>query len=113
MTEGSLKEILVRFSFRYQAMPQSITEMSPAELFINQKLRSVFDLLNPLILNRVESAQNRQRVSHDKQVKSRISILGGTIYACRYMARHLSGLKFLQIRQGCSRSDAVDNLLNG
>ena len=66
MTEGSLKQKLARFLFSYRTTPQSTTGVSPAELLMNKKLRSVLDLLNPLISNRVESAQDRQIVSHDK-----------------------------------------------
>ena len=66
MTEGSLKQKLARFLFSYRTMPQSTTGVSPAELLMNKKLRSVLDLLNPLISNRDESAQDRQIVSHNK-----------------------------------------------
>ena len=54
--------------------------MSPAALLMNRKLKSVFDLLNPLISNRVESAQDRQIVSHGKRVQSRTFAPGDKIY---------------------------------
>ena len=42
ITEGSLKQRLARFLFSYRTTPQSITGVSPAELLMSQKLRSVF-----------------------------------------------------------------------
>ena len=80
MTEGSLKQKLARFLFSYRTTPQSTNGVSPAKLLMNRKLRSVLDLLNPLISNRVESAQDRQIVSHDKRVQSRKFAPGDTIY---------------------------------
>ena len=85
MTEGSLKQKLARFLFSYRTTPQSTTGVSPAELLMNKKLRSVLDLLNSLISNRVESAQDRQIVSHDKRVQSRTFAPGDTIYVCNYI----------------------------
>ena len=40
--------------------------------------------MNPLISNRVEAAQDRQIVSHDKRVQSRTFALGDTIYVRNY-----------------------------
>ena len=51
---------------------------------MNQKLKSVLDLLNPLVSNRVESAQDRQIVSHDKPVQPRKFAPGDAIYVRNY-----------------------------
>ena len=53
MTEGSLKQKLVRFLFSYHTTPHSTT----AELLMNHKLKPVLDLLNPRLSDRVVSAQ--------------------------------------------------------
>ena len=47
MTEGSLRQKLARFLFSYRTTPHSTTGVSPAELLMNRKLKSVLDLLNP------------------------------------------------------------------
>ena len=43
MTEGSLAQKLVRFLFSYRITPQSTTGVSPSELLMNRKLRSVLN----------------------------------------------------------------------
>ena len=44
--------------------------VSPSELLMNRKLKSVLDLLKPNVTDRVESSQASQKVSHDKRAKS-------------------------------------------
>ena len=55
MTEGSLRQKLARFLFNYRITPQSTTEVSPSELLMNRKLRSVLDLLNPNLTEKESS----------------------------------------------------------
>ena len=84
MTEGSLKQKLSRFLFSYRRTPQSTIGVSPAELSMNRKLRSVLDLLNPSLTNKVKSSQSAQKVSHDKRAKPRIFACGDTVYVRNY-----------------------------
>lgn len=67
MTEGSLRQKLARFLFNCRITPQSTTGVNPSELLMNQKLRSVLDLLNPNLTEKVESSQSTQKVSHNKK----------------------------------------------
>ena len=53
MKEGSLAQTLARFLFSYRITPQSTTGVSPSELLMNRKLRSVLDLLKPNVTDRV------------------------------------------------------------
>ena len=66
MTEGSLKQKLSRLLFSYRRTPQSTTGVSPAELLMYRKIRSV-DLLNPSLTDKIESSQSAKNVSHDKR----------------------------------------------
>ena len=84
MAEGSLRQKLARFLFSYRTTPHSTTGASPAELLMNRKLKSVLDLLNPLLAQRVESAQNRQITSHDKRVQSRMFAVGDIVFVLNY-----------------------------
>ena len=84
MKEGSLAQKLARFLFSYRITPQSTTGVSPSELLMNRKLRSVLDLLKPNVTDRVESSQASQKVSHDKRAKSRSFTLGDVVYARSY-----------------------------
>ena len=84
MTEGSLRQKLARFLFSYRITPQSTTGVSPAELLMGRKLRSVLDLLNPNVTDRVESSQSAQKASHDKRAQSRNFMLGDVVYARSY-----------------------------
>ena len=70
MTAGSLPQKLARFLFSYRITLQSTTGVSPSELLMNRKLKSVLDLLKPNVTDRVESSQASQKVSHDKRAKS-------------------------------------------
>ena len=51
---------------------------------MNRKLRSVLDLLNPNLTEKVESSQSTQKVSHDKKSQCRTFVLGDAVYARNY-----------------------------
>ena len=84
LSEGTLRQKLARFLFSYRITPQSTTGVSPAELLIGRKLRSVLDLLNPNVSGRVEAAQLSQKTTHDKRAQSRSFSLGDVVYARNY-----------------------------
>ena len=54
MTAGSLPQKLARFLFSDRITPQSTTGVSPSELLMIRKLKSVLDLLKPNVTDRVE-----------------------------------------------------------
>ena len=84
MTAVSLPQKLAKFLFSYRITPQSTTGVSPSELLMNRKLRSVLDLLKPYVIDRVESSQASQKFSHDKRAKSRSFTLGDIVYTRSY-----------------------------
>jgi len=45
MTQGALQIKIAQFLFSYRTTPQSTTGVSPAELLMERKLRSAFDLI--------------------------------------------------------------------
>ena len=51
---------------------------------MNRKLRSVLDLLNPNLTEKVELSQSTQKISHDKKSQCRSFVLGDTVYARSY-----------------------------
>ena len=84
MSEGSLKQKLARFLFSYHRTPQSTTGVAPSELLMGTKLRSVLDLLNPTLNDRVDTAMAMQKDSHDKRAKQRSFKLGDIVYVRNY-----------------------------
>ena len=84
MTEGSLRQKLARFLFNYRITPQSTTEVSLSELLMNPKLRSVLDLLNPNLTEKVESSQSTQKNLHDKKSQCQSFVLSDAVYTRNY-----------------------------
>ena len=60
---------LAEFIFSYRYTVQANTNVSPSELFFQQKLRTQFDLLKPDTKGVVESKQANQKKRHDKHSK--------------------------------------------
>lgn len=71
LVSGSLETKLARFLFKYRLTPQTVTEVSPAELMFGRPLRSQLDLLQPNIQVKVQSRQERQKSDHDRHARSR------------------------------------------
>ena len=81
MTEGSLRQKMARFLFNYRITHQSTTGVSPFELLMNRKLRSVLDLLNP---NLTEKVDHLNQLKKFHIIKISMSKFGDTVYACNY-----------------------------
>ena len=113
MTEGSLRQKLARFLFTYRLTPQSTIGVSPAELLLGRKLRSVLDLLNPNVTERVESTQQTQKFSHDKRAQSRTFTLGDTVYARNYSSQGPSWVKGTIVDMSGSQNFSVEVALTG
>jgi len=52
-TEGDLEVRLCRFLFDYRITPHATTGIPPCELLMNRRVKSRFDLLMPLVEDRV------------------------------------------------------------
>lgn len=59
-TPSDIETKLARFLFHYRTTPHSTTGVSPAELMMGRRLRTLLDLMQPDIAKRVEDAQNKQ-----------------------------------------------------
>ncbi len=65
---------LDKFLFKYRLTPHTTTGISPNELLLGQKVRSVFDLLRPdeTIKQRVMERQEKQKYYYDKKNPRRV-----------------------------------------
>jgi len=61
--DGDLETCLSRFLFNYRTTPHTTTDVSPAELLMNLKLRSSLDLLSPSVKDKVQEKQFDQIVT--------------------------------------------------
>ena len=75
-TEGDMETCIARFLFQYRITPHSKTGQSPAELLLGCHPRSRLYLMFPDVGARVQARQERQRCSHNQNVKQRAFIVG-------------------------------------
>ena len=77
-TEGgdSIKQSLARFLFSYRTTPNSTTGQTPAELFLNRRVRTRLDLIRPDLGRKVFNKQSNQKTRHDKSSSEREFALG-------------------------------------
>ena len=73
---NSLECTIARFLFQYRLTPHSTTGVSPAELLLNRRPRSLLDCLRPSIGHRVRQSQKRQKAGHDAQAHTRTLVIG-------------------------------------
>ena len=66
-----LETRLSRFLFHYRTTPHSTTGLSPAELLLGRRPRSLLTLMQPTISSRVQNQQVRQKRAHDIHAKTR------------------------------------------
>ena len=76
--EGSdlIKQSLARFLFSYRTMPNSTTGQTPAELFLNRRVRMRLDLIRPDLGRKLFNKQSDQKTRHDKSSSERQFALG-------------------------------------
>ena len=60
--------------------PQSITELSPVELMFGRKLRTILNLLQSDLGNRVRQPQAKQKQNNDAHFKQRNSEVRRYVY---------------------------------
>lgn len=84
MEGGSIEARVSKFLFSYRITPQTTTGLSPAEMLMNRRLRSAFDLLKPDIKSKIEHKQMKQKENHDKTARLRRFGPGDAVYARNY-----------------------------
>ena len=72
----SIKQSLARFLFSYRTTPTSTTGQTPAELFLNRRVRTRLDLIHPDLGRKVFNKQSDQKTRHDKSSSEREFALG-------------------------------------
>ena len=82
MTSGSLEDRLSKFLFHYRITPHSTTGVTPAELLLGHRPRSVLDLVRPNLAQHVRSQQHRQKMHKDKHSKQTVFNVGNSVYVC-------------------------------
>ena len=70
-TKLSFQQILMSFLLTYRITPHSTTNVAPCTLFLNQELRTRFDLMRPEISGNVAAKQAKQKFSHNQHSKPR------------------------------------------
>ena len=79
---------LAEFLLRYRASAHTTTGVAPSELFLQRRLRTIFDLLKPDTRGMVTSKQTDQKQHHDKHVKLRDLFVGTPVMVRDYHHSH-------------------------
>ena len=72
----SIMQSLARFLFSYRTTPNSTTGQTPAELFLNRRLRTRLELMHADLGRKVFDRQTDQKARYDKISKGREFTLG-------------------------------------
>ena len=75
----SVSQQLSSFLLSYRTTPHSTTNVTPAELFMNRSLRTRLDLIQPKVESSVNTAQGRQKASHDRKAKETQYVIGQNV----------------------------------
>ncbi|KAL5515654.1 hypothetical protein EMCRGX_G000851 [Ephydatia muelleri] len=79
-SSGDAETRLASFLFAYRLIPHSTTGVSPAELLLGRRPRSLLDSLHPDLASKVSKCQERQKAAHDKHAKARSFVTGDRVY---------------------------------
>ena len=79
-TQGSLQSRVSRFLLTYRNTPHSTTGVSPAELLLGRRPRTLFDLMLPDLSVRVQDKQATQKHHRDQHSKPRQLQVGDAVY---------------------------------
>ena len=71
MEVGKFQEKLQRVLMAYRNTPHTITAITPAELLLRRKPKTLFDLAKPNIAERVRRKQSEQKQHHDNKARNR------------------------------------------
>nr|XP_023659478.1 uncharacterized protein K02A2.6-like [Paramormyrops kingsleyae] len=84
MRGDTLQTRLSRFLFSYRITPHATTGLSPAELMLSRRLRSVLDLILPDVKAKVQEKQLKQKRIHDTNKRLRTFTPGDEVYIRNY-----------------------------
>ncbi len=79
MDGGKVPDVLSRFLFGYRSIPHSTTNLSPAELFLKRKFRTVLDLLRPNITDLTNTVRKRYQFNLDRHTRERQFNIGNNV----------------------------------
>ena len=91
MREGIVEIRMTRFLFQYRTTPDTTTGVSPPELLLGVKLRSLLDLLHTDVGRKVRQSQNTPKQIHNFQAREILMYEGKDVYASNFK-RGLKGL---------------------
>ena len=80
--DGTLENRLSKFLLNYRLTPHSTNGITPAELLLGRRPRSVLDLVRPDLLKKIRSQQEHQKHNRDRHTKSRVFSVGDSVYVC-------------------------------
>ena len=78
--EGSVAHRLAKVLLSYRITPQGTTGVSPAELLLGRRPRTVLDLVKPHTAERVEHKQQQQKARHDASARERTFKVGDLVW---------------------------------
>ena len=79
--DGSLETYLARFLFNYCLTPQSVTGVSPAELWFGRPLQSQLNQLHSSIQSKVSTHQWQQKKNHGCHTQELLLQKGDLVFA--------------------------------
>jgi len=79
-TQGSLQSCISCFLLTYRNTPHSTTGVSPAELLLGRRPRTLFDLMLPDLSIWVQDKQANQKHHHDQHSQPRTLQVGDAVY---------------------------------
>jgi len=80
--DGTLEDRLSKFLIHYRITPHSTTGISPAELLVDRRPRSLLDLVRPNLARHVRSQQEQQKFHRDRHAKPRVFSVGDPVFVC-------------------------------
>ena len=87
----TISQLLSSFLLSYRTTPHSTTNVTPAELFMNRKIRTRLDLIQPNTESTMTKAQGMQKAHHNTKAKETRYMIGENVMAKNYR----SGPKWL------------------
>jgi hypothetical protein len=79
-TEIPISSRLSEFLFRYRTTPHSTTGVTPSELLLGKKLRTILDMVHPDVRQSVSQAQTRQEASYNRRAKARVFVVNQPVW---------------------------------
>ena len=80
--DGILEDRLSKFLLNYRLTPHSTTGITPAELLLGRRPRSILDLVQPDLSKKIRSQQEHQKHNRNRHTKSRVFSVGDSVYVC-------------------------------